>query len=82
MGTKANPQPNDCHANALPHEETFTLLARDPAAPRAIYHWIHERVMIGKNRGHDPEIIEARECAQRMEQQRESIRKELGKSKD
>lgn len=48
MGTKTNQGPFNCYAAALPDEEVFTLLARDPALPTTIRFWINERVRLGK----------------------------------
>lgn len=39
MGTKTNPGEYDCYANALPDEEQFQLLARDPLAPGLTRLW-------------------------------------------
>ncbi len=79
MGTKENPQPNDCYTKALPEEETFTLTARDAASPKAIRSWVNERIHLGKNKRNDPEIVEALACAASMEAQRKDIRRKLGK---
>lgn len=43
MGTKNNPAPNDCYANALPDEPMFTLLARDTDAPALVMRWAIQR---------------------------------------
>ena len=77
MGTKNNPAPNDCYSRALPNEETFTLLGRDAAAPATIRFWALERVKQGKNKPTDAIIIEAYDCADRMEQQHGEIRREM-----
>lgn len=39
MGTKNNPGLYDCHAKAAGDEPVFTLLARDPLAPKLIEIW-------------------------------------------
>lgn len=39
MGTKICPGRFDCHAAALPDEEMFVLLARDPLAPGLTKLW-------------------------------------------
>lgn len=44
MTTRDNPTGTDAHRKALPDEPTFTLLARDPAAPAAIEAWMMARV--------------------------------------
>jgi hypothetical protein len=43
MGTKNNPGEFDCHAKAEPDEPTFTLLARDLAAPHLVRQWATAR---------------------------------------
>ena len=40
MGTKSEPGRFDCYGKAEPDEPIFTLLARDPAAPRLIRDWV------------------------------------------
>jgi len=71
MGTKDNPGEFDCHAKALPNEETFTLLARDPSAPALVRLWAgirHMEVDSGKRPESDRKMVdEAQECAERME---------------
>jgi hypothetical protein len=59
-----------CLNKAHDDERLFVLLARDPAAPVAILAWVHERIRIGKNVPEDPQIVEAVDCARRMEQER------------
>lgn len=49
---------------------TFVLLGRDVAAPDTIRYWIEKRVLAGKNKYTDPQIIEALECANAMEEDR------------
>lgn len=39
MGTKQNPNPNDCYERAEMDEPLFTLLARDPLAPGCVRLW-------------------------------------------
>lgn len=39
MGTKNNPGPYDCYANAEPDEPMFVLLARDETAPYFVEAW-------------------------------------------
>lgn len=67
MGTKANPAPCDCYANAAPDEPLFVLLARDKHAPALVWLWAAMREIDG-----EPEdvIREARECALAMAQYR------------
>lgn len=57
----------DCYANARDDEEMFILLARDSCAPSVIRFWCAERIRVGKNKLNDAQIVEAMECADRME---------------
>lgn len=66
--------PQSCMNRAADDEMTFVLLARDSAAPHAIRCWVAERIGQGKNTADDPQIVEAMECARRMEQQRSTMR--------
>ena len=68
MGTKENPAPFDCYANAEPDEPMFVLLARDGTAPILVEVWAELRIAMGKNGRDDPQITEALECAQAMRQ--------------
>ena len=43
MGTKNNPAPYDCYANAEPDEPMFVLLARDVDAPATVRIWAARR---------------------------------------
>lgn len=67
MGTKANPGKYDCHANALPDEPMFVLLARDPDFERLVRSWAesHQRaIFCGDRPDGDFEIVnEAMQCA-------------------
>jgi hypothetical protein len=56
-----------CINRAHPKEMVFVLLGRDPAAPAAIRAWADERVRLGKNKDDDPQIVEARACADTMQ---------------
>lgn len=60
-------RPDTCMAHAHPEEMVFVLLGRDPAAPVAIRTWAQERVRLEKNRGDDPQVLEAYDCARTME---------------
>lgn len=62
--------PNSCMSRAKPGEMTFVLLARDPAAPDAIRHWVFQRIRLGKNKETDPQVAEALACADAMDRQR------------
>lgn len=48
MGTRNNPGMFNCYASALPDEEVFTVLGRDPATPATIRFWVAERQRLGK----------------------------------
>jgi hypothetical protein len=71
MGTKNEPGKFDCYANAEPDEPMFVLLARDPAAPRAILEWIKVRkgmIETGAKPASDwPMIDEAVQCVSDMQ---------------
>lgn len=62
-----------CLSKARDDERLFVLLARDPAAPVAIRAWVAERVRLGKNTLTDDQIVEALDCAGRMEYERAEI---------
>jgi hypothetical protein len=62
--------PESCMSRARPEEMTFVLLARDVAAPATIRAWVGERLRLGKNVLGDKQILEALDCAERMEAQR------------
>lgn len=65
MGTKSNPGEYDCYAHAEPDEPMFVLLGRDQHAPEVVRYWAALREQMHE----DPaKIVEARECAQAMEQ--------------
>lgn len=59
-----------CLNKARDDERLFVLLARDPAAPVAIRAWVKERIRLGKNVPDDAQVIEALDCADRMERER------------
>ena len=63
--------PQACMVRARDDEMTFVLLGRDAAAPVAIRAWIAERIRLGKNQPDDAQIVEAEQCAQIMEQERQ-----------
>jgi len=65
--------PTSCLNKARDEERLFVLLARDPAAPIAIRAWVAERIRLGKNTLTDPQIVEAIDCAARMEVERAEI---------
>ena len=45
MGTKNDPAPFDCYANAEPDEPMFVLLARDRVAPDTVRMWAALRAL-------------------------------------
>lgn len=71
MGTKNNPNPNDCYAKALPDEPMFVLLARDLTAPELVRDWAEIReveVEDGIRPAEDRSLVtEARNVADAME---------------
>jgi hypothetical protein len=67
-------QPDSCFNKARPNERIFILLARDPAAPRAIRSWVDARIALGKNAPGDAHIREALQCASLMEEELEQRR--------
>lgn len=80
MSTKIDHQTKpDCYQAALEDEETLTLLGRDKASPATVRFWCAERVRWGLNRWGDAQIVEALECAKKMEEQYADIRARLGK---
>lgn len=64
---------NSCFNRAGDGERIFVLLARDVAAPVAIRAWVAERIRTGKNALTDDQIVEALECAMRMDRERAEI---------
>lgn len=72
MGTKNNPGQFDCYANAAPDEPMFILLGRDPHAATIVRKWANDR-MVMIHAGLKPAsdihmVLEARECADAMEE--------------
>lgn len=62
--------PNSCLNRAGPSEWTFVLLGRDVAVPATIRFWCEERIRLGRNKPDDPQIVEARACADAMDAER------------
>lgn len=58
--------PNSCMSKAKDEEMTFVLLGRDVAAPIAIREWVKARLILGKNKQDDPQIVDALACADMM----------------
>jgi hypothetical protein len=61
--------PNSCMSKAKDDEMTFVLLGRDMCAAKTIRFWAARRVLCGKNKRNDPQILEALACAREMERQ-------------
>jgi hypothetical protein len=61
---------DSCLNRADEDEWIFVLLGRDAAAPATIRFWAEERVRLGKNHPSDSQIVTARECANRMDEER------------
>jgi hypothetical protein len=61
---------SSCFNKAKDDERIFVLLSRDPAAPIAIVAWVRARIEMGKNNPDDRQILEALECARKMELER------------
>lgn len=59
--------PGSCLNKARLDERVFVLLARDKAAPSTIRFWVKERIRLKKNNRKDHQIVEALECALKME---------------
>lgn len=70
MGTKLEPGPFDCYANALDDEPMFLVLARDPSAPALVRGWAQRReqeIIDGTRPQTDlPMVREAFDCASEM----------------
>lgn len=65
--------PRSCWNKGREDERMFVLLARDQAAPVAIRAWAAERIRLGKNAAGDPQIVEALDCAARMDDERQRV---------
>ena len=71
LKTEELSNPQSCLNKARANERLFVLLARDPAAPDVIRYWVRKRIALGKNKMSDPQIVEALECAKKMEEERQ-----------
>jgi hypothetical protein len=69
LKTEELSNPQSCLNKARANERLFVLLARDPAAPDVIGYWVRKRIALGKNKMSDPQIVEALECAKKMEEE-------------
>lgn len=63
MGTKNNPSPFDCYANADGDEPLFVLLARDKHAPTLVWLWTLLREIEGEDAN---KVAQARDCVDDM----------------
>lgn len=70
---KAQELVEGCMSRAGEREMTFVLLSRDVAAPETIRFWVRERIRLGRNKPADPQIVEALECAQTMQEERATV---------
>ena len=61
--------PASCMSRARDDEMTFVLLGRDAAAPAAIRAWVDQRILLGKNKLDDAQIVEALACARKIERE-------------
>lgn len=59
--------PGSCMSRARDDEMTFVLLGRDAAFAATIRFWAEERILRGKNRATDPQIVEALAAAEAVE---------------
>lgn len=62
--------PTSAWSKARGDERVFVLLARDASAPETIRFWADRRVASGENTPQDPQILEALDCAARMDAER------------
>lgn len=69
--------PQSCLNKARADERLFVLLARDEAAPDVIRYWVRKRIWLGKNKREDAHIVEALDCAAKMEHERDHQRQSL-----
>jgi len=58
--------PSSCLNRARDDEMVFVLLGRDPAAAEAIDAWVAARLRLGKNKWNDPQILEAKNTANKL----------------
>jgi hypothetical protein len=63
--------PKSCLNKGPDDRLKFTLDGNDLAGPDTIRFWCKKRIALGKNTKYDPQIIEALECAEAMERERE-----------
>lgn len=63
---------NSCLNRAKDDEILFVLLGRDKTAPATIRFWCGQRILSGKNKQDDPQIVDALKCARLMETENES----------
>jgi hypothetical protein len=63
--------PNSCLNRAKDNEWLFVLKASDICSPGAVRDWVKRRLKKKRNQPGDAQIIEALQCAQSMEEQKE-----------
>lgn len=61
-----------CFNKAADDELIFVLRGHDVCAPGTIREWVRLRLAAGKNAPSDPQIREALECADRMDEERQT----------
>lgn len=71
--------PSSCMSRARDDEWTFVLLGRDAAAAATVEFWADERIRLGKNKAHDPQILEARGWAAAVRAEREATEPTLSR---
>lgn len=77
LKTEELSNPDSCLSKARNDERLFILMARDPVASDVIRYWIQRRVESGKNKMQDQQIIEAMNCAKRMEDEQGHARESV-----
>jgi hypothetical protein len=63
-----------CLNMALPGELLFVLLARDESAPATIEFWAKDRIVRGKNKATDLQIVQAFRIATQMRVEHATVR--------
>jgi hypothetical protein len=58
---------SSCLNRAADTEWLFVLLGRDVATPSTIRFWCTERIVLGKNKPNDNQIVDAMYCADQIE---------------
>lgn len=71
-----------CISKAYDDEMVFVLLGRDPAASQTIRDWVDERLYQGLNERDDPQIKEALQCAEYIDQHCKEWRERRDRDRD